>query len=188
MEIQEKAPNKSGNIDKNNNTHKDYNVKNREAFSSSDVVEILQKYKTALVKKLNKRVHLFWNQEENKIDWSEAQPPLYQNALPGDIELKKELLKMKDVIQFDDKQIAGIIVQYAGGVVCKVVEKWLSEITSREAQVLFYSFINHDYEKREKAKGYSTLSNREIGAKMNLSEAAIRKIKRRSLWKIMVSY
>ena len=90
MEIQEKAPNKSGNIDKNNNTHKDYNVKNREAFSSSDVVEILQKYKTALVKKLNKRVHLFWNQEENKIDWSEAQPPLYQNALPGDIELKKE--------------------------------------------------------------------------------------------------
>ncbi len=177
--MKEKAPPSRGNKDKNNNTHNDYNVKSGEGLTSSDIIEILQKYKTALIKKLNKKIHLFWNTEEQKIDWSEADSPLYKRETPGDIELNRELLKIRNVIQFDDKQIVGLIIQYAGGVLCKVVESWLSEITNREAEVLFHSFINHDYEKKYGI--YIGLGEREIAKKMNIHHTTVMRIKKRAI-------
>lgn len=179
MTVQKKTPQQAGNIDKNINSHEDYNVNSGEGLTSSDVVEILQKYKTALIKKINKKIHLFWNKEEQKIDWSEADSPLYKRETPGDVELNRELLKIRNVIQFDDKQIAGIIIQHAGGVLCKVVENWLSEITSREAEVLFHSFINHDYEKKYGI--YIGLGEREIAKKMNIHHTTVMRIKKRAI-------
>jgi len=179
LTVQKKTPQQAGNIDKNINSHEDYNVKSGEGLTCSDVVEILQKYKTALIKKLNRKIHLFWNTEEQKMDWSEADSPLYKRETPGDIELNRELLKIRNVIQFDDKQIAGIIIQYAGGVLCKVVENWLSKITNREAQVLFHSFINHDYEMKYGI--YIGLGEREIAKKMNIHHTTVMRIKKRAI-------
>src|SRR6056297_2652636 len=100
-------------------------------MTTNDVITILQKYKTAKMKLLGKRIHLTWN---DGIDWSEAAPPTYRREPT-----------------FEEEQ-------YAAGVLCQVVEEWLNLLTVRDAKILFYAYINHDY---ERAGGrYKTLSNR----------------------------
>src|SRR6056297_1660824 len=113
-------------------------------MTTNDVIIILQKYKTAKMKLLGKRIHLTWDE---CIDWSEASPPTYRREPTFEEELKKELDKMRKVIEFNERQIEKVNEQYAAGVLCQVVESWLNLLTLRDAKIIFYAYINHDYEK-----------------------------------------
>ncbi len=139
------------------------------------IISILQKYKTAKSRLLKKRIHLVW--KDGVIDWSEAEKsPNNQNS-DTEKEMKRELSKMRDHIDFDSKQIEGVQEQYNAGMLSKVVEGWLSEMKPRDAEVIFHAYINHDYEKNITG-GYKTLSNRQIAMRMGISEGTVRNIKK----------
>ena len=148
-------------------------------MTTNDVITILQKYKTAKMKLLGKRIHLTW---DGGIDWSEASPPTYRREPTFEEELKKELDKMRKVIDFNERQIEKVEEQYAAGVLCQVVEEWLNLLTLRDAKILFFAYINHDY---ERAGGrYKTLKNTEIARMMGISEFIVRHTKKQAVKKI----
>jgi len=148
-------------------------------MTKADVIIILQKYKTAKMKLLGKRIHLTWN---DGIDWSEASPPTYKREPTFEEELKRELDKIKKEIIFDERQIEKVEEQYAAGVLCQVVEEWLNLLTLRDAKIIFFAYINHDY---ERAGGrYKTLKNTEIARMMGISERVVRYAKSQSVKKI----
>ena len=148
-------------------------------MTKADVIQILQKYKTAKSKLLGKRIHLTWN---DGIDWSEAAPPTYRQEPTLEQEFKKELDKMRKVIEFNERQIEKVEEQYAAGVLCQVVESWLELLTSRDAKIIFYAYINHDYERG--GGQYKTLKNTEIARMMGTSERVVRYVKIQAVKKI----
>jgi len=148
-------------------------------MTEKDVIIILQKYKTAKSKLLGKRIHLTW---DDGIDWSEAAPPAYRQEKTLEQEFLKELDKMRKVIEFNERQIEKVTEQYAAGVLCQVVEDWLNLLTRRDAKIIFYAYINHDY---ERAGGrYKTLKNTEIARMIGTSERVVRYVKSQSVKKI----
>lgn len=172
MEIQEKAPlHTRGDIDKN--------------IDKNDVIRILQKYKTAKCKLLQRRIHLVW--EDGVIDWCEAEKTTYEKRDPSiETEIKKELAKMRDHINFSEKQIEGVQEQYNAGILCRVVEGWLSELNPRAAEILFCCYINHDYEKKYGI--YAGLSEIEIAQRMGITPRTVTRIKARALRNIFENH
>jgi DNA-directed RNA polymerase specialized sigma subunit len=154
-------------------------------IDKNDVIRILQKYKTAKQKYLKKRIHLFWNPDKKTIEWDEAAKSDEQRSSDTEKEMKKELSKMRNHIDFDSKQIEEIQEQYNAALICMLVEEWIESLTGREAQVLFMAYINHDY---EPWKGrYRGLSDRRIGDFLNVSEITIRREKESAIKKCIES-
>ncbi len=144
------------------------------------IIRILQKYKTAKSKLLNKRIHLIW--KEGEIDWTEVRRNLYRNDPEIEREIKREFLKITKHINFNATQIESFNEQYNAGLICKLVEFWLSELKKKEAEVIFRSYIDHDYEK--KYGYYRGLSEREIAGKMEINPTTVMRIKKRAIKKI----
>jgi len=143
------------------------------SFNRRDVIAALQMYKTAKRKLLGKDVHLVWR--EGGIDWSEASKPMYRREPKLRTAFMAELAKVKQKINFQEQQIQGFRVQYAAGVLCKVVDEWLEQLQPIEAQVLFYFYINHDYER--KYGMFKGLSTQEIAKRLNVNARTVTRAK-----------
>ncbi|WP_129408071.1 sigma factor-like helix-turn-helix DNA-binding protein [Marinitoga lauensis] len=71
-------------------------------------------------------------------------------------------------------------------VIIKVVEEWLELLTSHEKEVIFWRYINHDFERTlNKKMKYKTLSYAEIAKKMNLDRKCIWRIEKKAFKKIL---
>ena len=145
------------------------------------IIDILQLYKTALTKEVGKSLHLIW--KDKKIDWCEAQKSEHHFRRCKEDELMKKFAGMNNTIEPGDKQMARLTVQYAAGIVRRVTEEWLSKLNPRGAEVLFYTYINHDYE--YKFKRFRGLSETQTAAKMNISTYTVWKEKRDAVQKIL---
>ncbi len=143
------------------------------------IIRILQAYKGAwarLFKPQGQTIHLCWNREKKEIEIE---------AHPGGPVIDKDGFLHKAYRQlWDVKHLApSLLTIYT-------VEKWLSILTTEEAEAIFWRYINHDWEKssvEEEANGmphYRTLSYREIAIKMGVSHAQVRNLCDRALWKI----
>ncbi len=155
-----------------------------EPYSEEDsrvfIIRILQKYKTAKSKVLNKRIHLIW--KEGVIDWAEVNKSVYRRDPEIEREIKRELSKINSQINFDATQIQSVTEQYNAGLLCQLVEFWLSELSPKEAEVIFRAYIDHDYEK--KYGYYRGLSEREIAERLSVNPTTIMRIKKRAMKKI----
>ena len=145
------------------------------------VIDILQMYKTSLIKEVGKNVHLVW--KDNKIDWVEAMAPEKHFRRSATDELLKVVASMNDTVGSEEKQMANFTVCYAGGVVCKVVEEWLSWLENKEAEILFHTYINHDYERR--FKRFRGLPETQIAKKMGISTFTVWACKKEAVEKVL---
>lgn len=181
----EKIPqNTRENKDKNIKINqKDYIPDSGGAFAPSDIIDILQRYKSSLQVLLGKRVHL--SLSGNKIEWEEYQKNLYKEK-ESNIEkaMIAELQLIKKRIDFESIQNEKIRIQYNAGVLCAVVEEWMTWLNETEAYVVFSMYINHDWEKGFKQL-YKGLSIREIAKNKSINKSSVMKIRNRSIEKII---
>jgi len=137
------------------------------------VIDLFQLYKTALIKELGncRNVHLTWLRDDKKIDFKIAEDCHHFYRDTNEDQVLSEISKINHVIEPVEKQMAGLTVQYAGGMVVKLVEEWLSWLESKEAEVLFWCYINHDY--RKKHGRFQGLNFAEIAKKMNVDRVTV---------------
>jgi len=179
---QEKAPLTRGKIDKDINSQNDYITQSGEALASSDVIDYFQRYKGALQVLVGKQVHL--TLKDKKIEWSECHAPIHKERKRDKRVMKKEIKMIRKKIDFDPLQIESVEKQYGAGVLCAVVEEWLSFLSEREGMIAFYTWINHDWEKGLKGL-YKGLSEREIGVKLGIEKSTVMRCKKRIIQKIL---
>jgi len=143
------------------------------------IVRILQAYKGAwrqLFRPQGEDIHLSWDREKKEI---------VVEAPPNSPEFDKNTFLSRTYRQiWDVKHFIPSLLTIS------VVEDWLRNLTSEEAEAIFWRFINHDWERssvEEQLNGmppYRTLSYREIAHRMNCSHAHVRDLCENALQKI----
>jgi len=171
----EKTPNKSGN---NENAF-------GEALTSSDVIDLFQRYKGALQVFLGRRVHLVWR--DGEIDWTVADKTLWKNPDKKNKPEKRmfaELRMIRKTINPMEEQLKEIIHQYAAIPLIKFVEESLEKLTLRDREIVFYAYINHDWESPIGRQRYRTLSNRRIAAIVGCDHKTVAHVRKRAIKRI----
>ncbi|NUU96743.1 sigma factor-like helix-turn-helix DNA-binding protein [Marinitoga sp. 1138] len=143
-------------------------------ITEEDIILILQKYKPALQKIMGKQVNLDFYDDEIHVQEK------FKSDEFGKIK-SFGALKVKD---FNEMLKNGYSKDFVDAlVIIKVVEDWLKILTTHEKEVIFWRYINHDFERNK--KWFKTLSYFEIGEKMKLDKKTVWRIEKRALKKIL---
>lgn len=190
MTVQKKTPQQAGNydsfsIDKNINSHEDYNVNSGGTLTPSDVIDLFQRYKGALQVFLGRRVHLYM--QDGSIDWEPADKTLWpgpEKKNKAEKRMYAEFRMIRKTINPIEEQIKGIIHQYAAIPLIKFVEESLEKLTLRDRRIIFFAYINHDWESPIGKQRYRTLSNRKIANIVGCDHKTVAHVKNRAIMKI----
>ncbi|AJW76898.1 hypothetical protein X275_01245 [Marinitoga sp. 1197] len=142
-------------------------------ITEEDIILILQKYKPALQKIMGKQVNLDFYDDEIHVQEKFKSDEFGKIKSFGALKIKDFNAMIKDGIP---KEFVDALV------IVKVVEEWLELLTTHEKKVIFWRYINHDFEKDKKY--YKTISYEKIGEKLNMSKVGVYKIVKNSLRKI----
>ena len=140
-----------------------------------DIIEILQRYKSAWCKIFRKNVHL---------DFKEGEIQVY--AEPAGTRYDKNIV-LKQV----NFRALGLEELLSELYIVKLVEEWMEQLTPREREALFWRYIQHDFEpapvEQEINWGlrYKTLPERVIAQKMSISRSSLRDYLNSGLQKIL---
>jgi hypothetical protein len=127
-------------------------------LKAEDVIEILQMYKPAIQKLFRRHVALYFDRNHKEIG---IEVP--GGGLPFTTSFTTKLgyrePRMEELVR------AGTIV--------KVVDEWLEQLSTQQAEAVFWRYICHDFElvadESDWRIRYKTLSYREIAQKMGIS-------------------
>ncbi len=142
--------------------------------TKKDVVWVLQRYKPAWAKILRRPIVLDFENGEIKV---------YESG--GGVLFDKDIALNKI-----DYRALGLEELLPHLYVIKLVEEWFEELSEREREVLFWRYINHDYEMPDIADEvndgmrYKTLPYRFIAKKLGMSVSAVWKCAQNALEKI----
>jgi hypothetical protein len=156
-----------------------------EALTPADVIDLFQRYKGALQVFLGRRVHLVWR--DGEIDWTVADKTLWKNPDKKNKPEKRmfaELRMIRKTINPMEEQIKNIIHQYAAIPLIKFVEESLEKLTLRDREIVFYAYINHDWESPIGRQRYRTLSNRRIAAIVGCDHKTVAHVRKRAIKRI----
>lgn len=147
----------------------------KELYVSKDyIINILQRYKPSLQKIMERPIHLDWKQNKIQIE----------GVTPGAIGELSGRGKPKDfnsmIKNGYSKDLVNAIVVYS------LVEDWMKILTDKEKEILFYKYIDHDFEKQKISKLYKCLSFDEISKKVNISRKNCFKHEQKALKKIEI--
>ena len=143
-------------------------------FTEEDIIIILQRYKSALQKIMGKQVNLDFYDDEIHVQEK------FKSDEFGKIK-SFGALKVKD---FNEMLKDGYSKDFVDAlVIIKVVEDWLKILTTHEKKVIFWRYINHDFEKDKKY--YKTLSYEQIGKRLGIDKKCVWRICKRALRKIL---
>ena len=149
------------------------------------VIDLLQIYKFALIKELGigRNIHLEWLRNKKMIDYNvgESSHNFYRDCKED--QLFKDFARIKSLIEPSEACMAEVTVQYAGGMVLKVVEEWLSWLEPREAETLFWLHINHDFHKKHGR--FETLSYQTAADKMAVDRVTVWRKEKSAISKII---
>ncbi|SHE47697.1 hypothetical protein SAMN02745164_00502 [Marinitoga hydrogenitolerans DSM 16785] len=139
------------------------------------IIDLLQKYKKSLQILMERRIHLYID-EDGEIH--------VEGAFKNDEYQKVKTFTALKVKDFNTLIMDGIPKDIVNSIVIlKLIDEWMSILTTKEKIALFHAYINHDFEKD--GKRYKTLSIREISKKMNLPKSTVYDLIRKSLMKIL---
>jgi len=137
------------------------------------IIGLLQSYQGAWSKLLGRKVFLEWQDNEIRLIISQGQ------SIPR-IEASKRIKKDLD---WQETYIYLWVV--------RTVDKLLDKLSPREAEALFYRFIQHDFEKADAEFEFTTgmvwktLSWGQIAKKMGITREAVRDYVNRALEKML---
>lgn len=142
-------------------------------ITEEDIILILQKYKPALQKIMGKQVNLDFYDDEIHVQEKFKSDEFGKIKSFGALKVKdfNEMLKNGYSKDFVDSLV-----------IIKVVEDWLKILTTHEKEVIFWRYINHDFEKDKKY--YKTISYEKIGEKLNITKVGVYKLIKKALKKI----
>lgn len=142
--------------------------------SAEEVIEILQSYKGAAQVLFRSKVNLSFDRQTKEIQFEIPPAGEYYLKKVSCHQLGYRVPKLESLIE-----PAALI---------KLVDTWIEKVLSpEEAEVLFWRFINHDFEREmyDRMKKYVTLSYMEIARRMQKDDRTVWRICKRALAKIL---
>lgn len=141
-------------------------------FCVDDVIRVLQMYKPAAQKIFRGKVNFSFDREKKEI--------LFEISLGGGFYSRDIMYRRFSFKVLEPEDLLPCVR------VLRLVDSWLEELESAEAEVLFWKYINHDFEKRTlDSKFYEGLSFEEIGEKMGISKVQVWRLAKKAIRKIM---
>lgn len=139
-----------------------------------DVIRILQSYKACAQRVFRNKVNLAFSREKKEILFEIPAAGNFYSKKVAYYQLSYRVLGLEELL----KPVALI----------KLVDTWIEKVLSpEEAEVLFWRFINHDFEREmyDRMKKYVTLSYMEIARRMQKDDRTVWRICKRALAKIL---
>jgi len=139
-----------------------------------DIIEILQRYKSAWCKIFRRNVHL---------DFKEGEIQVY--AEPAGTRYDKNIVLKQ--VNFRALGLEELLPELY---IVKLVEEWLEQLSSREKEAVFWRYINHDFEPATVEQEinfhlrFKTLSEYKIAQKMQISRSTLQEYIEKALRKI----
>jgi len=125
-------------------------------LTENDIINILQKYKPAAQKVFRGKVNLWFDRKAKEIQF---EIPAMGTFYDKDIVYKQLNYKILGL----DKLIPYVYT-------LKLVDEWIEKLSPRQAEAIFWRYINHDFEisldKMDWRIKYKTLSYEEIARRM----------------------
>ncbi|MEM4546830.1 MAG: sigma factor-like helix-turn-helix DNA-binding protein [Nitrososphaerota archaeon] len=141
-------------------------------FCVDDVIRVLQMYKPAAQKVFRGKVNLFFDREKKEI--------LFEISIGGGFYDKDIVYKKLSYKTLGLEDLLPCVYTL------RLVDGWIEELEPAEAEVLFWKYINHDFEKRTlDSRFYEGLSFEEISERMGISKVQAWRLARKAIRKIL---
>jgi len=136
-----------------------------------DIIDVLQRYKIAAQKVFRNKVHLVWDREAKEIKFEIPCTREFYSKQVAYYQLNYHALGLEDLLPHV--------------YVLRLVDTWIEKLSPTQAEVLFWVYVNHDFEWDPKARRYRGLEIREVAERMNISREAVYKALRTGLRRIL---
>lgn len=132
----------------------------REAqITTEEVIRILQQYKPAAMKIFRNKVNLYFNREKKEIMFEIPCSGGYYSKKVVYYQLNYKVLGLEELI----KPVY----------ILRLVDEWIEALSGRQAEAIFWRFINHDFEVAADVSDwriqFKTLSYEQIAERMGCS-------------------
>lgn len=146
-------------------------------LTADDVIDILQSYKPAAMKVFRNKVNLFFDPVDKEIKFEIPSGGYYSKKVVYH-QLSYRVLKLEELI----KPVY----------ILRLVDEWIEMLTVKQAEVIFWRYINHDFEpvadETDWRIRYKTLSSLEISKKLNLKRQTVDDYANRAIARILKEY
>lgn len=147
----------------------------QQELTAEDVIDVLQLYKLAAIRIFRTTVHLYFDREAKEIKFDIPAPGGYYSKKVAVHQLRYRVLRVEDLIE--------------PAYIIKLVDSWIERLSIRQAEAIFWRYINHDFELLLDPPGrrrrYKTLTYEEIAERMQCSKQDVYIYTRRALVNIV---